>query len=103
MIIVSVIWGGLGVLAQGCCNEANLPAAQRALYSQDTRQQTKALYELSRCGEKAESAVQRITALMYAKNVGVASAAAYALRKIDSKQSREALRRAEAAREHKRR
>jgi F0F1-type ATP synthase epsilon subunit len=43
---------------------------------------------------------------MYDKNVGVASAAAYALRKIDSKEARQALKTAEelrASRQAKRR
>jgi HEAT repeat protein len=88
---------------QGCCNESELPNAQRDLYSSDTREQTRALQVLARCGDKADSSVQRIVALLYDKNVGVASAAAYALRKIDSKQARDALSQAEAIRARKRR
>jgi HEAT repeat protein len=92
-----------GLVLQGCCNESELPNAQRGLYSQDHREKTRALQALARCGDKAEPSVQRIVSLMYDRNVGVASAAAYALRKIDSKQAREALSQAEAARAHKRR
>jgi hypothetical protein len=40
---------------------------------------------------------------MYDPNVGVASSAAYALRKIDSKEARDALQVAEAVRDNKRR
>jgi HEAT repeat protein len=101
------VWAFLILLSaftlQGCCNESELPNAQRGLYSPDTREQTRALQALARCGDKADSSVQRIVALMYDKNVGVASAAAYALRKIDTKQAREALHQAESIRERKRR
>jgi HEAT repeat protein len=47
--------------------------------------------------------VQRIAALMYDPNVGVASSAAYALRKMNSREAREALEAAEQARLQKRR
>jgi len=86
----------------GCCDESRVPEAHRQLYSARDRDRTEALQVLSRCGTRAESSVQRIAALMYDRNVGVASAAAYALRTIDSEQAREALKRAEEAREHAR-
>ncbi len=102
-IAAQVFWFfACGLVLQGCCNESELPNAQRGLYSQDHREKTRALQTLARCGDKAESSVQRIASLMYDKNVGVASAAAYALRKIDSKQAHEALSQAEAARERNR-
>ena len=91
-----------GLLLSGCCNEAELPKATLGLYSANVRERTEALHALSRCGASAEPSVQRIAALMYDGNVGVASAAAYALRKIDSKQAREALSQAEAMRERNR-
>lgn len=93
-----VICVGISLSVQGCCNEAALPGAQQKLYSSQARDKTEALHTLSRCGTGAEPSVQRIAALMYDQNVGVASAAAYALRKIDSKQAREALQRAEEVR-----
>ena len=90
------------LLCSGCCNESELPNANRALYSQDHREKTLALNTLAQCGDKSGAVVQRIAALMYDKNVGVASAAAYALRKIDTKEAREALQTAEAGRERRR-
>jgi HEAT repeat protein len=93
---------GILVLISGCCKEAELPSASRGLYSSDHREKTQSLQILARCGVKAESSVQRIAALMYDKNVGVASAAAYALRKIDSKEARQALETAEQARQRNR-
>jgi HEAT repeat protein len=90
------------VLASSCCKEAEIPNASRGLYSNDHREKTKALQVLAQCGLKAEPSVQRIAALMYDKNVGVASAAAYALRKIDSPEARQALKTAEDARARKR-
>jgi HEAT repeat protein len=86
------------LVCSACCKEAEIPAASRGLYSNDHREKTKALQVLAQCGVKAEPSVQRIAALMYDKNVGVASAAAYALRKIDSKEARQALKTAEDAR-----
>jgi len=71
-----------------CCHEAEVPAALKGLYSSD---KNRALQVLARCPQQSESSVQRIAALMYDENVGVASSAAYALRKIDSRQAREAL------------
>lgn len=94
------------MLVAGCCKEAELPAASRGLYSTDNREKTRSLQTLAQCGGKSEPSVQRIAALMYDKNVGVASAAAYALRKIDSKEARQALKTAEelrASRQAKRR
>ena len=90
----------LAILAAftGCCKETEIPRAVRGLYSQEARERNSSLQTLAQCSAKAESSVPRIAALMYDKNVGVASSAAYALRKIDSKKAREALRRAEDAR-----
>ena len=90
------------VIFAGCCKESELPNANRGLYSQDHREKTQALQVFAQCGERSQGAVQRIAALMYDKNVGVASAAAYALRKINTKEAQEALKNAEAARERKR-
>lgn len=79
-----------------------MPDATRGLYSQDHREKTESLQLLAQCKVQAEPSVRRIAALMYDGNVGVASAAAYALRKIDSQEARQALRNAESARERKR-
>ena len=86
------------ILLSGCCDEKGLPAALKGIYSKQASERNKALLIISRCGAKAESAVPRIAALMYDQNVGVASSAAYALRKIDSKAAQAALKTAEEAR-----
>jgi HEAT repeat protein len=82
----------------GCCNENSLSNALRNLNSLNASDRNKALQVIAQCGSRGESAVPRISQLMYDENVGVASSAAYALRKIDSKRAREALKRAERAR-----
>lgn len=88
----------LAIAVAGCCDESRLPQAMRGLYSSEARERNEALQVLAQCGSKGESSVPRIAALMYDKNVGVASSAAYALRKIDSKEARAALKTAEDAR-----
>jgi HEAT repeat protein len=82
----------------GCCDQSALPKAMRNLSSSDVREKNRALQIIAQCGSRGEAAVPRIIQLMYDDNVGVASSAAYALRKIDSKEARAALRRAEEAR-----
>lgn len=85
-----------------CCDDKALPKALRDLYSDKASERNKALLLIAKCGEKAESAVPRINQLMYDENVGVASSAAYALRSIDTKSARAALKTAERAREDRR-
>lgn len=82
----------------GCCDEKALPKALKDLYSDKASERNKALLLIGKCGERAESSVPRIAQLMYDENVGVASSAAYALRSIDSKSARNALKAAEQAR-----
>lgn len=84
----------------GCCRESEIPAAVKGLYSAEARERNRSLQVLAQCGAKLDikSSVPRIAALMYDKNVGVASSAAYALRRIDTKEAREALKLAEDAR-----
>lgn len=81
-----------------CCDEKALSGALKDIYSDKAHQRNKALQVISQCGKRGESAVPRISQLMYDENVGVASSAAYALRTIDSKAARAALKRAEDAR-----
>lgn len=81
-----------------CCDEKALPEAFERLQSESASERNKALHVLGRCGERAERAVPRIAQLMYDKNVGVASSAAYALRRIDTSSARTALKTAEDAR-----
>ena len=82
----------------GCCDEKALPKALKDLYSDKASERNKALLLIGKCGERVESSVPRIAQLMYDENVGVASSAAYALRSIDSKSARNALKAAEQAR-----
>jgi HEAT repeat protein len=87
----------------GCCHEAEVPLAVRGLYSADPREKNRSLQTLAQCPQQSKPSVQRIASLMYDPNVGVASSAAYALRKIDSHEARDALQVAEAVRDNKRR
>ncbi len=89
---------GVSIAATGCCDKDGLPNALRALNSDKASERNKALLLIAKCGERGEPAVPRIAQLMYDENVGVASSAAYALRCIDSKRARLALKAAEDAR-----
>lgn len=84
----------MATLLVGCCNDAEIPADVQRLSSQKTRDRTDAALHLARCGASAEQAVPRLTELLYDDNVGVQSAAAYALRKIGTSEARRALERA---------
>ncbi len=87
-----------------CCHEAELPNAVRGLYSREVRERNQSLQTIAQCGakgEKLETSVPRIAALMYDANVGVASSAAYALRRINTEEAKAALKTAEEARSHR--
>lgn len=84
-----------------CCNDQEVPQAIEKLYSSSAKERNKAAMDLSRCGSKAEKAVPKLTELLYDENVGVQSSAAYALRKIDTKNARAALEEAIAAKKRK--
>lgn len=92
----------ISLTVTACCDEKALSGALKDIYSDKASQRNKALQVISQCGKRGESAVPRIAQLMYDDNVGVASSAAYALRKIDSKAARAALKRAEDARNRNR-
>lgn len=88
-----------------CCHEAELPNAVRGLYSREVRERNQSLQLIAQCGGKAdklETSVPRIAALMYDQNVGVASSAAYALRRINTDGARAALKTAEEGRNQRR-
>jgi HEAT repeat protein len=87
----------------GCCDSEKLPRAFQNLGSEKPSDRNKALQVIAQCGSRSESVVPRIAQLMYDENVGVASSAAYALRKIDSKAARAALKDAERRRSAARR
>jgi HEAT repeat protein len=82
----------------GCCDDTALPSALKNLSSDKASERNKALLLIAQCGKRGEASVPRIAQLMYDENVGVASSAAYALRSIDTKSARAALKTAENAR-----
>lgn len=87
-------------LLGGCCKDDQVPANIHRLYSSDARIRNDAALALARCGSpKADKAVARLSELLYDSNVGVQSAAAYALRKIDNESARKSLERAIARRD----
>ena len=88
----------LTIMLTACCNKDSIPKAERLLYSNLARERNDAALELARCGSAADKAVPRLSQLLYDENVGVQSASAYALRKIDTQSARDALKRAEDAR-----
>ncbi len=93
----------LVAVLSGCCHEAEVPLAVRGLYSSDPREKNRSLQTLAQCPQQSKPSVQRIAALMYDPNVGVASSAAYALRKMNSPEALEALQGAEQTRVRARR
>lgn len=96
ILIVSL--GLLMPSVQGCCDRQEIPTLERSLSSAKAKERNDAALALARCGDDASAAVGRLSELLYDENVGVQSAAAYALRKIDTQAAREYLKRAEAAR-----
>lgn len=74
-----------------CCDKKSVPTLSRKLYSSSAKERNDAALELARCGDAAAQAVPRLTTLLYDENIGVQSAAAYALRKIDTVEARKAL------------
>jgi len=97
-LLYTTLLATLIIFTTGCCDEKGLPNALRDLYSEKASERNKALLLMSKCGDRVESAVPRISQLLFNENVGVASSAAYALRCIDTKNARAALTRAEDAR-----
>lgn len=87
----------------GCCDDDGLADAKRALYSGQAKARNDAALALARCGDKAADSVARLGQLLYDENVGVQSAAAYALRQIDTKQARGILEQAQARKARKNR
>jgi hypothetical protein len=79
----------------GCCDASKIQENTKKLYSAKTSEINKALLELAKCGENAQGATGKISALLYHENVGVQSSAAYALREIDTPEARKILERAQ--------
>jgi len=73
------------------------------LSSRVAKERNNAALKLGRCGSKAARAVPLLEQLLYDENVGVQSAAAYALRKIDTPAARRIMDRIDRERRAKRR
>lgn len=98
LIVRALVLLGLVSFLGGCCNDKEIPKLTQNLYSGEPRERNDAALGLARCGDEAEGAVNRLAQLLYDENTGVQSAAAYALRQIDTESARAALERAENAR-----
>lgn len=92
---------GCSIILSACCNADDIPNLARQLNSSDARDRNDAALALARCGAKAGRAVPRLSQLLYDENIGVQSAAAYALRKIDTPQAREIMTRIDESRRQK--
>jgi HEAT repeat protein len=79
------------LIASGCCGSEEVATLTPDLYSSNAKERSTAAWQLARCGSKAEPAVQRLSELLYDENTGVQSAAAYALRKIDTPSARKIM------------
>lgn len=71
-----------------------IPRLKRDLSSSDSSKRSEAALSLGRMGPKAQPAEDALIRLLSDKNGGVKSAAAYALREIDTPKARKALERA---------
>jgi HEAT repeat protein len=89
------------IFSASCCSSDQIPSFIRLLNSSDAKDRNDAALALARCGEKAERAVPRLSQLLYDDNVGVQSAAAYALRKIDTPSARAIMNRIDESRRQK--
>jgi HEAT repeat protein len=78
-----------------CCDEAGIPKRIQGLYSSEAKTRNDSALALARCGSAGRGAVSRLADLLYDPNVGVQSASAYALRKIDTPDARQYLAAAE--------
>ena len=86
----------------GCCDESQVSANLKKLYSRSPSDRNDAALALARCDTpESHKAVRRLGDLLYDSNVGVQSSAAYALRKIDTPEARQILEKAVARRDRK--
>jgi HEAT repeat protein len=97
-----IVVGAITIVLLGCCDNEALPKMKRHLYSQNASERNEAALALARCGAKAKDVVPRLISMLYDVNVGVQSSAAYALREIDTPDTRRALEQAQKAREARR-
>jgi HEAT repeat protein len=96
---VFLLMGGL----VGCCDSEQIPKHIRNLNSSYASERNEAALKLARCGAKADRAVPLLSQLLYDDNVGVQSAAAYALRKIDTPKARRIMEKIDEERRNARR
>ena len=88
-LVVSVLFA-----LTSCCKTSEIPDRIRDLSSGDAHERSVAALALGRCGPpEVNRAVPILINLLYDNNVGVQSAAAYALRRIDTPAARKALER----------
>jgi HEAT repeat protein len=92
----------LNVAFAGCCDESGIPKRIQGLYSSEAGVRNDSALALARCGKSGGRAVSRLADLLYDPNVGVQSSAAYALRKIDTKEAQHYLAAAEDRRRTRR-
>lgn len=81
-----------------CCSQEDIPGLVEKLNNSSAHEKSKAAMDLASCGTKASTAVPRLAELLYDDNVGVQSAASYALRKIDTPKAREIMTAIDASR-----
>jgi HEAT repeat protein len=98
---VLLILTSLTILS-ACCDASKIQENTKKLYSSKTSEINQALLDLAKCGDKAEAATRKISALLYHENVGIQSSAAYALREIDTPEARKILDSAQKNREKNR-
>ena len=84
----------LTLVLGACCSQEKANEAGKQLSSSSSKERNKAAMVLSGCGSKAVKFVPKLIELLYDPNIGVQSSAAFALRKIDTDEAREALDRA---------
>lgn len=87
LLIVALLW------SSGCCRDEDIPRNISKLNSAVASERNEAALKLARCGAKADRAVPLLSQLLSDDNVGVQSAAAYALRKIDTPRARKIMER----------
>ena len=85
-----------------CCDHAGLGDAKRGLYNPDPKVRNESALALASCSAEAGDSVGRLGQLLYDRNVGVQSSAAFALRKIDNLEARAILKKAEERKEKSR-
>jgi|GEM_PF-3386777 len=83
------------VVLSACCRESEIPDQIKKLASTIPHTRSQAALALARCGPpEVNRAVPLLIDMLYDDNIGVQSAASYALRHIDTPAARDAIERA---------